>query len=332
MTTEKPTTLIILNPSSGRGKAGRAKDALVRALRATNLRWELAETQRPGDAVSLAQHARRHGYTTAVAAGGDGTISEVVNGLMHDQVASEWVGDAPDAAEIAGHLAQLQQTRLGVLAVGSGNDFASMVGVPLDLDKAAQVLAAGRTRRIDVGSATVDTPTRRIQRYFDNNMGIGLEGTVIIASNRIRRLQGLPLYLAAATKSIMSHDSPWMRVQWESIHGELTEREGPFLMVCVGNSARAGGGFPLTPGARLDDGELDLLLADDMSRPARFSMMPMTLLGKHITHKHVTMATFRRLNVTIEAGAPMQLDGELLANDATAVQVVVLPNRLDVVV
>jgi len=332
MTTQKPDTLIILNPSSGRGKAGRAKDALVRALRATDLRWELAETQRPGDAVSLAQHARRHGFTTAVAAGGDGTVSEVVNGLMHDQVASDWVGDAPDAPEIVGHLAEMPHTRLGVLAVGSGNDFASMVGVPDNLEKAAQVLAAGRTRRIDVGSATVDTPTRRIQRYFDNNMGIGLEGSVIIESNRIRRLQGLPLYLTAAAKSLMSHDSPWMRVQWESTHGELTQREGPFLMVCVGNSARAGGGFPLTPTARLDDGALDLLLANDMPRHERFGLMPMTLFGKHVTHKKVTMATFRRLDVTIEAGAPMQLDGELLANDATAVQVVVLPNRLDVVV
>lgn len=332
MASETPTTLIILNPSSGRGKAGRAKDAMVRALRATDLRWELAETQRPGDAVSLAQHARRHGFTTAVAAGGDGTVSEVVNGLMHDQVASEWVGDAPDAPELVGHVGEVAQTRLGVLAVGSGNDFASMVGVPLDLEKAAQVLAAGRTRRIDVGSATMETPTRRIQRYFDNNMGVGLEGSVIIESNRIRRLQGLPLYLAAATKSLMRHDSPWMRVQWESMHGEPVLREGPFLMVCVGNSARAGGGFPLTPTARLDDGALDLLLANDMSRPERFGMMPMTLLGRHVTHRHVTMATFQRLTVSIDLGAPLQIDGELVANDVTGLEVIVLPQRLDVVV
>lgn len=332
MANKKPTILVILNPSSGRGKAGRAKDALVRALRATDLRWEIAETQRPGDAVSLAQHARRHGFTTAVAAGGDGTVSEVVNGLMHDQVASEWVGDSPDAPDLATHVTEVAQTRLGILATGSGNDFATMVGVPLNLEKAAQVLAAGRTRRIDVGSATVDTPTRRIQRYFDNNMGVGLEATVIIESNRIRRLQGLPLYITAATKSILHHESPWMRVEWEPQHGEPIVREGPFLMISVGNSGRAGGGFPLTPASRFDDGLLDLLLAEEMPRMERFAMMPLTLFGKHGVHPKVSLTTFRKLSVTMQTGIPIQLDGELLANDATAIEVVILPQRLDVVV
>lgn len=325
-------TLVILNPSSGRGKAGRLKDAMVRALDATGMTWELAETQRPGDAVSLAQHARRHGFDVAAAAGGDGTISEVVNGLMHDQVASGWIGDSPNAPALASQAGEGAQTRLGVLPIGSGNDFASMVGTPLDLDKAAQVLARGRTRRIDIGSATVETPHQRIQRYFDNNMGMGLEGSVIMESNKIRRLQGLPLYMTAASKSLYRHVSPHMRITWVSADGAEQMIEDRLLMVTVGNSARAGGGFPLTPSARLDDGLLDLLVARDMSLPQRFGMMPMTLLGKHVTHSHVTMALFSQMKVTIPSGAPLQLDGELLATDAHTVLVAVIPQTLDVVV
>lgn len=317
------STLVILNPTSGRGHAARLKDKLVRALDDANLSYELVETKRPGDAVSLAQNARREGFRTAVAAGGDGTISEVVNGLMHDRVASDWA--TPVLTDDSEH------TRLGLLPVGSGNDFATMLGIPLNLDRAARLLATGNTRLIDIGTATISSTTQRIQRFFDNNMGIGLEGSVMIESYKIKRMRGSALYVFAAIKALMKQKSPVMRVQWLDVDGTQHTHEEPMLMVSIGNSARAGGGFYLTPSALLDDSILDLAMARDLPRLNVMALLPKALFGKHTNHHAVTMGRFTNLMTTIPTGAPVQLDGELVMKDAIEVEIGILPQSLHVI-
>ncbi len=309
-------TLIIFNPYSGRGAGLRAKDSLCAALKRAEIKFDMVETEHAGHAILLAHRARIGGYSTVVAAGGDGTISEVVNGLMRASVS--------DGSALAG--------TLGVMPIGSGNDFATMVGASLDLEQAAERLAAGQTRIVDVGRAHYKVDGVWSDRYFDNNMGLGLEAAVIIESNKIRRLRGVILYATAAVRALIKQKSPHMHLRWEGADGEIGERDEGTLLVSVGNSQRAGGGFYLTPDARLDSTLLDVAIAKDISRPAVLALLPRAMFGKHTGHPAVTMLRIKKLTIAIADGAPMQMDGEIMAEKVNEVEITVLPQRLRVIV
>lgn len=315
--------LVILNPVSGRGNATRSKDALSKALRRAALPFEMVQTEEPGHAIHLARRARLEGYSVVVAAGGDGTISEVVNGLMQAHATRNGGG----AGEPAGPL--------GVIPVGSGNDFASMIGIARDFDQAAAALARNQVRRIDLGRARL-RPVREsdavTQRYFDNNMGIGLEAAVTLESYKLRRMRGMLLYATAALRTLAKHKSPRMQVHWASADGERGELTDRIILVSVGNSPRAGGGFYLTPDASMDDEYFDVALATDLPRPAILALLPRAMVGKHTNHRAVTMLRVQTLRVTVPEGAPVQMDGEVVAEQATQIEIEVLPGALDVIV
>ncbi|MEZ4675459.1 MAG: acylglycerol kinase family protein [Caldilineaceae bacterium] len=130
-------TLVILNPHSGRDRAGRQKTKLLRALSDAGLIYDLVETIAPGQGIELARQAVADGYTTVVAAGGDGTINEVVNGLVRGSAGDQSVG------------------KLAILSVGSGNDFARTLGISQDPRAAAQAIAKGTARTCDLGHVVI---------------------------------------------------------------------------------------------------------------------------------------------------------------------------------
>ncbi len=310
-------TLVIFNPYSGRGAGLRAKDSLCAALKRTALPFDMVETEHAGHAILLAHRARIAGYTTVVAAGGDGTISEVVNGLMRASLYG-----APGA--VAG--------TLGVLPIGSGNDFATMAGVSRNLDEAAKRLALGQVRVVDVGTAHFREGDVWRDRYFNNNMGVGLEAAVILESNKLRKLRGLMLYATAAVRALVKQKSPYMNISWELEDGEIVDYDKHTLMVSVGNGPRAGGGFYLTPDAKMDDDFLDVAIAKDISRPAVLALLPRAMFGKHTGHHAVTMLRVRKLTIGVADGAPLQMDGEIMAEKVTEVEIGLLPQRLQVIV
>ena len=195
------------------------------ALEAAELDFDLVETLHPGHGIELATQARRDGFAIIVAAGGDGTVSEVVNGLVQ----------ATPPHKSAGIL--------GLLPLGSGNDLATMVGIPTGLEEAVQRLVDGETRVVDLGHASWCTDHGTQSRYFDNNMGIGLEAAVTLESYNIRRLTGSALYLTAALRTLRGYVAPDISMACELADGEWWRRSGPTLMISIGNSPRAGGGF-----------------------------------------------------------------------------------------
>lgn len=385
--------LVILNPWSGRGHGERAREELARLLRATQSHYDIVETERPGHAIDLARAGRLSGYGLVVAAGGDGTISEVVNGLL---LANESLVEDARAAALEAHLAAAHQRELaaaakaaeaaaaasatdesaaenasenpaagdadavapefsfitppelevagtlGVVPVGSGNDFATMVGIPLDMEAAVKLLERRRLRLVDVGSAEVvcapgtaaDGGAHSFHRYFDNNMGIGLEASVILESNkirRLRRLRGLLLYAMAAIRTIVKNRSPRMTIKWRTQAGEEGSHDKPTLLVSVGNSPRAGGGFFLTPDAEVDDKQLDVAIADDLPRPQVMALLPRAMRGTHTNHPAVTMLRIEKLTIAVPDGAPVQMDGELVHEHACEVQITVLPHKLELI-
>src|SRR5690606_14030555 len=204
------------------------------ALAEGGVRADVVLTAAPDEGIELARRAALAGYDAVVAAGGDGTISEVANGLI------QAAGDGPTRP-------------LGVLPIGTGNDFSDMTGTPRALAEAVAVIAGGRTRQVDAARVN--------DRFFDNNCALAMEPMVTLENVKIKRLSGNTRYLVALVRALLKLKAWNMRVRWDD--GEI---EGPTLLLSVCNSPRTGGVFLMAPPARVDDGLLDFVYAPEMSR------------------------------------------------------------------
>lgn len=296
--------LVIVNPVAGRGAGERIIPRLTHLLREHGLSFDLVRTERPWHAAELARRAVSSGYRVVVAVGGDGTSNEVLNGLMEAGAAGE--GEAT----------------MGVLCVGTGNDFAYGMDIPLDLEEGCAALARGHTRRVDVGHA-------RGFRYFGNGIGIGFDAAVNVVASRLQRLQGSLVYLIAVLRTlIFYYRAPLTRI-------ELDDRvlEQPALMISVMNGRRMGGGFLMTPFSRPDDGLFDLCIGAKMSQLEMLSFVPRFMKGTQVGDWRVTMARSRRVRVTVqEVTQVAHADGETLALDVREMDLEILPQALRVVV
>jgi diacylglycerol kinase (ATP) len=294
------TAKIIVNPYAGRWKAQAAIPDIERACRKIGLDYELAVTEGPNHGIELAREAALAGFSPIVSAGGDGSISEVVNGLM------QAVGDG-----VAGPL--------GVVPLGSADDFADMLDLEKEVEAACQVIAAGHTRIVDVGCVN--------GRFFDNNSAIGLEPMVTITQAAMKRFKGTPRYIVAALKTILSHE-PWhVRLAWDD-----GEYDGLAALVSVGNTRRTGGAFWMTPRAEPDDGCLDFVFTGELGRLKLLRLLPTTFDGSHIERPEVAYARTTHLTIECEPPTPIQADGELFELSASHIEYTVLPGRLRLIV
>ena len=294
---------VILNPYAGRWLAQRSRSAIEQTLTALDIPFDLAVTSKPNAAVDLARQASLDGFRGVVAAGGDGTVSEVVNGLA---LAADDMGK-----ETAGVL--------GVLQVGSANDMAEIAGVPTQLRAACEAIKRGNTRRLDLGMVN--------GRYFDNNVGAGFEAQVTIESRKIKRLRGTLLYLIAVLRALAHYPSPTMRVVWDS--GEVTR---PLLMVSIGNGRRTGGGFFVTPDAVQDDGLFDLGIAMALPRLQILKLLPKVMRGTHKNDPAIMLTRTTHVIVESDYPLPVHADGEVIFTDATRLEISMQPLRLEMIV
>lgn len=293
--------LVIFNPYAGRGRGAKRAESVVKALNAVDFLFDPVVSENHGHAIELAQRAAEAGRELIVAAGGDGTINEVVNGIM-----------------LAG--AHGATTRLGVMPIGSGNDFAGALGIPTDMARAAEILKRGAVRRVDLGTVN--------GRYFDNNVGIGFEAQINIEAHKLTWLRGQLMYLVAVFRAMASFPIPVVQIDKD---GDLRS-DKRILMLSIGNNWRNGGGFKITPEAVCDDGLLDLCIVDALPRREILRLLPKAMKGDHEGEPAVEMARFTRLVVESEQPLPVHADGEILWNDAHRVEIEVFPQRLDVVV
>ncbi len=294
---------IILNPIAGRGYGDRSEPALRRFLSAEGVDFDLARTEWAGHAVTLARQAARDGFEVIVAAGGDGTTHEVVNGLMAE------AGDGAIGV-------------LGVIPVGSGSDFAHTIGIPPDLKGACQRLARGQTRIVDVCRVTVDDQPAR---YFDNTVNVGFGGRVTYEALKVKWVRGMALYLPVVLKTIFLSQAPRLTIEYDDRKLELTA-----LMVCVANGPREGGGFFTTPDAQPDDGLLDLCITREIGKMDMLALVPRFMDGSHVNHEAVTMARAERVVISSPDELIAHADGEMLCTDAHRLEFEILPRRLRV--
>jgi diacylglycerol kinase (ATP) len=296
----------ILNPSAGKGAGRKLQTRIYDALRIRTSDFELLETSRPGDATEL---ARSSSSPTVVAIGGDGTIHEVANGI----IGTEKV--------------------LGVIPIGSGNDFIKAIGVPKDLQQSISILFLQKVARIDVGSVRVrradegDNREQAPASILVNGLGIGFDAAVAERTLRISYASGSLLYLIAVLQTLGRYTSPEYS---SSIDGRTTKSRN--LLIAVGNGTCAGGGFYLTPEAKVDDGLLDLCFIDDMSILGILKLMPSVMKGKHRSNPSVRFERGSEFKIAASRPISVHSDGEIIGTDITAVEIRVVPRALQVIV
>ncbi len=297
---------IILNPQADNGRA----HAYIKQLKSFGGQYEgldLVVTKEQGHGEILAREAVAAGYDLIVAAGGDGTVHEVVNGLMQ--------GERSEA-------------HLGIIPIGSGNDLAFALGIPMDMETAVKALYSGTPTPIDL--IQVNGDNGRVA-FADNNIGIGFDAAVVIQTEQINRLYGFLMYLWATILTILySFDTPQVELQFDE--ETITQ---PMLFMALGNGFRGGGGFLLTPDARLDDNLIDSCLVDPVNRFTMLSMLVKAMRGTHITKPFVTMRKNQQITLKSDIPLPIHVDGEMFAYPKDNVRQVTmnsLPAAIKVVV
>ncbi len=274
---------LVFNPVAGKGRAQRSLGRIENLLQEHGLEYQLLVTSREGHATELA--AATPPGSTVVALGGDGTVHEVVKGVLN--------GDAADPTH---------QRTLGVVPVGSGDDFAFSLGIPRDdLPGAVRRLAEGRVTTVDVGYVDGEP--------FANSTGVGFDAE---AAYRVRTSPGFLKGLAAYLYGTLSALGDFRPVRVRVVVDDEEVYAGPSLLVSLQNGPRAGGSFLFAPAARNDDGQLDVLVAGEFTRLGAVSVLPSLMKGKHLSHPRVHM--FRGRSVELEWEVPQRghADGEPL--------------------
>ncbi|HEX9704279.1 MAG TPA: diacylglycerol kinase family protein [Gemmatimonadales bacterium] len=291
--------LLILNPVAGRGAGARATDPVIRAFRRQGWTVDLARTERPGHGTELARDAARNGVPRVVAVGGDGTVHEVANGLIE-----------------AG-----SNAALGVVPIGSGNDFAKLTGTYRHRpDRAAIRVAAARPRRFDAG--------RALGEYFVNSLGFGFGPAVVATRNAMPGLTGFFSYLVPIVRTFFTFHPP----RFELRSAEHAER-GNMMMIEVCNGTTAGGSYRFAPAADPSDGRLDVCLVRRVSLSRFLAALPRVMRGTHGSMKEVVLFQTTKL-VIRSPDVPLLLhsDGELRTPGVHECTVTLEPRKLNVLV
>lgn len=270
--------LVILNPKAGRGRARNAADRINRIAKELGWKLEIESTQAPGDERRLARAAVSDRWPLVLAAGGDGTVHHVANGFLESE------GAAP---------------RLGVIPLGTGNDFARQCGVPAgSVGKSLTTLFYGTVRDHDVGFA--------LDEYFVNGLGVGFSTAVVEATERLKFLSGLRLYLAAALKSFFGYRVSEIEVDYGN-----ERQKDRMLLVEVSIGKTAGGGFRLTPEADSTDGLFDVCAVEAIDVMTFLRYLPSAVTGNLIDLPPVTITRVPSLTITCPTPPLVHLDGEL---------------------
>ena len=261
--------LVILNPAAHSERAKATWEQIQNLPDAI-----LRTTSAPGDARIIAAAAAKEGFRTVVAAGGDGTINDVVNGLVGSDVA------------------------LGILPVGTMNVFAAELGLPNAIEKAWDIVRARHLRPIDLGRAN--------ERYFVQLAGVGLDAQVVQETSWAFKKNFGPLSYVVSAAQIAARTPPRLIVEHDGVR-----REGSFVL--IGNGRYYGGPVTFFKDARIDDGKLDVLIFKNLGYLDIARYLGTILMGMHTDLDDVEYLQTRQLTVSSDEDVPVEVDGEVVA-------------------
>ena len=276
--------IVIVNPASAGGNTGEAWPQIASDLRSQFGSFRPLFTKHRGDAEALAAEAARKGAKFIIACGGDGTVSEVANGILSSG----------------------KDVELGILPSGTGGDFRRTLEIPSQSRAAARVLKTGRTVRIDVGRVSfIDHNGAEAMRYFVGVASCGMSTKVIerVKADKIS-------FASSLLQTAIRNEPVRLVVQLDDSH----DRHLVVLNLCVANARYFGGGMKIAPDAKLTDGKFDVVGIGDLSALKLFTSAPRVYLGSHLSMPEVSHALARKVTVRPpdrETEVALEVDGEL---------------------
>ena len=279
--------VFVVNPASANGSTGRRWAGIAERAAAAGLRGRALVTKAPGEAADLAHRAAEEGADLVVAVGGDGTVNEVVNGLMRIEA-----GGRPE---------------LAVLPRGTGTDFVRSLRLPSDVDAAIAVARDGAARTIDVGRAAhVARDGSPAETYFANFAGAGISGAIARRANASSKAMGGRVSFVWATLAVFA--------RWKSatvrVASDAERRSGPMFEVLAMNGDYTAGGMWMAPHAVPDDGLFDVVLIGDVTKGDFVRTFPQIYRGKHLGHPKIEVLRAARVAIEADERLPVALDGE----------------------
>lgn len=289
--------VLICNSGAGRGRVSDRLPEIEAHLKDRDLEYELQQTEGPGHATLLAREALQNGIRLLVAVGGDGTIHEVVNGMIEDDKAVN-----PEAL-------------LGVVAAGTGCDFIKTFGIPDTPSHAVVHLDGPESFPIDIGKITFSQEGQQVVRYFANIAEVGIGAEVVARAKRLPRWLGPTVYLAAFWLTLRKHRAAEVTV-------DLVDRtyEGVMNNMVAANGQFFGGGMKIAPKAAPTDGLLDFLIEHARKREA-IALMPKIYKGEHLPHKDILLVKRARASIVSERPLLIEADGEVLGHTPATFEV-----------
>lgn len=271
--------LFIVNPVAGRGTGIKKWAEINIAAKQLGLDFEVVFTSEPGGGVFLAQEGVKKGYDVLVSVGGDGTINEILRGIIEEDA--------------------LSRVKMGIIPAGTGNDLVRSLNIPFDIYSGVEVLKNANVQALDLGKVNGD--------YFLNVVGIGFDGAVADEINRdVRWLKGKFAYLFAVLKTLITYKSPHMTIK---IDDQVLQ--GKIFLVAIANGKYYGGGMMIAPDADLTDGEFDICVVKDVSKLEVIRVLPSIYKGNHVKNPFVKIYRGKKVFAESEERVLIQADGEL---------------------
>ena len=294
-----PLPVVIVNPTSAGGATGSSWSQVASDLSSQFGAFKNVFTAKRGDAMNLALEACRKGTTFIIACGGDGTISEVANGILNSG----------------------KDVELGILPSGTGGDFRRTLEIPAHSRTAARILKTGRTRRIDVGRVSfIDKTGEQSTRYFLGVASCGMstrviervkrEGSRWLPANTPQWIAGRASFGASLLQTAIRSEPMKIVVKLDDSH----ERNLSVVNFCVANARYFGGGMKIAPSAKLADGKFDVISVGDLNALKMMMSAPRLYLGSHLSMSEVCHTLVEKVVIrTADRGdaVALEIDGEL---------------------
>ncbi len=300
---------VIFNPTAGKGNAIKKLPIIKQFLEDNNINYEIHTTKEIGHAIVLAEELSKDPETAIIAAGGDGTINEIINGLMHAK------DKKPELTLI-----------FGVLAIGRGNDFAYGAGVPASLEDCLKALVEGDIQSMDIGLIKGgDYPAGR---YFGNGIGVGFDTIVGLEAAKMKHIHGAAGYMIGALKTLITYPAA------PEIEMEINGQKGVYTpaLVSIMNGSRMGGTFFMAPDGKNNDGLLNLCMTQQGTRRKLLQTMFHYTKGTQDTLDNTKTALISSITLkAINGEMAVHADGETICEKGKILEISCIPNALNII-
>lgn len=299
---------IILNPTAGMNSASKKIPLIEELFRRHGLDYDIVLTLRKGHAAEIAEQTDGNEYAVVVAAGGDGTCNEVLNGLMHAKNAGQSI------------------PALAALPIGRGNDFHYAMGLPRGLEECIALIASDQRERMDVGLVTGGLFPHG--RYFGNGIGVGFSTIVGFEAAKLKFIHGFITYVVGAVKTLfLYYHAPELKME---LDGTVVQHRSIETSVMIGR--RFGGAFFMAPDAVKNDGMFDLCVCGDPPRLSMLKVMAKYMKGTQRTSPFVTFKRARHVMLTaLDGTLAVHADGETICDKGERIEMECLPQAIEIV-